>query len=119
MGIVNDQLSAVDEGQKLIDDSGEDRFIRQELLCYSVNLKRSLIDRSLGPNVLVIVSASQFSVDNFNAANLYNAMSLPDLKARRFGIKYNLSHVSPSQPRPWLGSPMHRLVHCPHGLCVL
>jgi hypothetical protein len=44
-----------------------------------VNLKRSLIDRSLGPNVLVIVSASQFSVDNFNAANLYNAMSLPDL----------------------------------------
>ena len=91
-GVVYDQFGIAKELEERLCDAREDGLVGQKLHRDSVDLDRARVDIALGVEVLVIVTARQSPVDQLDATDFNNTVSLADFQAGGFCIEHYLSH---------------------------
>ena len=92
VGVVNDELGALDELDELARDLGELRLRREELVLDAVHLERAAVDFALGVDVAVKAVLRRPPIDELHAADLDDPMAGGRLEARCFGIQDDLTH---------------------------
>ena len=92
--VVNHQLGARHESQKVLHDVIEARLVGQEFVGDAVHLDRAGIDLPVGLQILMVVIAGEAAVDQLHAADFDDAVPLGGLQAGGFSIEDDLSHGS-------------------------
>src|SRR5690554_1060835 len=92
--VMYNQLRTLDKLKKFIGNFGEPGFVCQKLIGDAVNGDSFGLNLPFWIDVDVVISARQFTFNDFNAANLDNAVAVVRVDTRGFGIQYDLSHVS-------------------------
>ena len=87
------QLGASHKLDKLRCNLAKRRFARQKLLSNAMHFQSADVDVPLRLDVLVIVAAGYAPVDELNASNLDNAMTLVDLQPRGFCVEHYLTSI--------------------------
>ena len=85
--VVDDELRAVHELEQLVDDLREARLLREERVGDAVHILRGAIDRPVRAQVAVKAPAGLAAIDQLDAADLDDAMSLLRLQPRGFGVE--------------------------------
>ena len=91
--VVDHQLCTTHKFDKLLCDLTKDRFAGQKFLSYTVHFQRASIDIPFGLDVLMVVAAGDAPVDELNATNLDNAMTLIDFESRGFRVEHDLTPI--------------------------
>ena len=104
--VVDDQLGAGDEFEKLVDDVGELRLVSEKVEGDAVDRGSSFVDLALGIDELVQVVAGRPAIDHLDAGYFDDAVTLAGIKPGGFGVENDLSHVA---------SPNHQFVDAPVG----
>src|SRR6185369_17841990 len=97
--VVDHQLRAADELEQLVDDLGELRLLRQELVGDAVHVLRGAIDRPVRAQVAMKAAAGAAAIDQLDAADLDDAMALLRLQPRGFRVENDLPHGALRPPR--------------------
>src|SRR5690554_4665526 len=92
--IMNHQLGAMDELNKLIHNLLKYGLILQKLVGNAVNFNGFLFHHALRINVNMKRPPRQLAPNQLQRTNFNNAMPLGRIKASGFSIKYDLSHES-------------------------
>jgi hypothetical protein len=100
--VVNHQLRAAQELDQLVDHFGELGLRRQKLVGDAVHVLRGAIDQPVGPQVAVEFAARLTAIDQLDAADLDDAVSLLRLQPRGFGVEDDLAHDRLRPPRATL-----------------
>jgi hypothetical protein len=87
-GVVDDQLRALDELEKLIGDLSETRLTHQKRSGNTVNADGSFIAFAIRLQIDVEVSPGQASADQFDTTDLDHAMPVCNGHTSGFGIEY-------------------------------
>jgi len=74
--IVNDQFRVFDEGEKVIDDFGETRLGFEVCTADTVDCLRTLVDVPIRIQEAVKIAPGQATVEQFDAADLDDAVAL-------------------------------------------
>ncbi len=74
-GVVDHEARAVDEGGEFVGDGREDRLRREEGVGEAMDLEGSLRHRTLGIDVLVEAASGRAMIDEFDAADLDDAVA--------------------------------------------
>ena len=90
--VMNDQLSPIDERQKLGGDRRKDGLASQLLERHAVYRGRALVDLALGIEVAMKVTPCRSSRHELDAADFDDAMAVRDLEAGGFSVEDDLSH---------------------------
>jgi hypothetical protein len=90
--VVNNELRAADEVEQLVCDFGELRVVFQVRAIHAVNSFSALVNVSFRIEEAVVLATGRSSIDQFDAADFYDAVSLGGRKAGGFGIENNLAH---------------------------
>ena len=90
--IVNNQLGATHEIQKVLAHIGKARLVRKILVGDPVNLDRALVYFPVRLQVLVIMRTRQAPVDDLDTADFDDPMALTGLQTGGFRIQHYLSH---------------------------
>ena len=91
--VMDYQLGASHKLHKLRCNLAKSRFASQKLLRDAVHFKSACVNVPLWLNVLVIVAAGYAPVDELNASNLDNAMTLVNLQSRGFCVEHYLTPI--------------------------
>ena len=94
-GVVRDQGRIADEGEKLVGDLGEQRLVLELVGRDAVDGLR--LGRHVAFRIDVVVEAlpARDAVDDLDAADLDQAVSLEGIKARGLGIEHDLAQAIP------------------------
>ena len=79
---------------ELVDDVGEARLLREELVGDAVHLQRGDVDLAVGSQVAMKRATGAASDDDLDAADLDDAMTLLRLEPGGFGVEDDLAHAS-------------------------
>jgi hypothetical protein len=88
---VDDELDTIDERKKLIRNPVKGWFIGQNIVGDTVYSQCTLIDLAVWLNVLMVMTPGQSPLNDLDATDLNNAVTLADLKACSFCMENNLS----------------------------
>ena len=94
-GIVDDQRSAFDEGQKLVGDFRKARLGAQELGADAVDLIGLCRHVPIGIEIPAPGEACRQVVVQLDAGDLHDAVPELGLEARRLGVEHDLPHGPP------------------------
>ena len=92
IGIMDDELRIADEGQKIVDDLGEDRLVLKDRGGVAVDARRVLRHVALGIDENVEDIAGQALVHNLDRANFQHPMSVGRIEACRFRVEHDFTH---------------------------
>src|SRR6185312_10782407 len=92
-GIMDDQAVAADEGEQLVDYRGERRMLRQELGGEAVHFFRFGRDVALRIDIAMEGAPGRQMVEQLDAGDLDDAVSLRRLEPGGFRIKDDLAHA--------------------------
>src|SRR3990172_13053516 len=93
-GVVDDEFRDAHIVQKFGSDLPKLGLVLQKLAGDAVDLQRAVFALALGVNVAVEMVAGQAAVQDFDAAELDDAVPEPRVQSRRFGVE----HAAPHQP---------------------
>ena len=85
-GVVNDDVGALHEADKFVNDLGEQRLVAEKRPTQPVNLKGTVVDLTLGVDVFVKVTTGQFAVYHLDRTDLDHPVALLGLEPGRFRI---------------------------------
>ncbi len=91
-GVMNDELGAPDESEKLLGDVAEPWLVAQEVVGDAMNIEGALFHVTIGPQVAMKIVAGGPPLHQFDAADLDDAMALAGLQASGFSIEDDLTH---------------------------
>ncbi len=81
-----------DEGEKLVEDGGERRLTSEKFCGQAMDGECILGHLALGIDVSVKFSTGRNMMNEFDASDLDDAMSLPRIETSRFGIQNDFAH---------------------------
>ena len=84
----------LNELEQLLDDVGEARLLRQELVRDAVDLLRAAVDLAIGPQVTMERAPGLASLHELDAADFDDAMALLGLESGGFGVEDDLAHCA-------------------------
>ena len=103
LGIVDDELRIADEGEKIVDDAGEDRLVLESCGGVAVDAHCVLRDVALRIDEHVKDLAGQALVHDLDRADFQHPMSVRRIEACRFRVEHDFTHGAfglPPAPRP-------------------
>jgi hypothetical protein len=114
-GVMDHQLGFADEVRQFGGDITELRFVGQEFVGQAVDALS--LDRhfALGIDVAVQASPGRLAADEFDAADLDDAVAVPGIQAGGLGVEYDLAHFSFLFSVRCPGAPARRPARSRHG----
>src|SRR4029078_12250548 len=91
-GIVNDELGAGDELDKLFRNVAEFRLVAQKFLSEPVHLQRAVFARAPRGYIAMKMIAGKPAVDDLDRRDLDHAVAELGIEARGFSVEYDLAH---------------------------
>src|SRR5688572_18758184 len=89
---MNDEFGIFHVIEKLVDDFTELRLVAQELGGQSMHTQRTLLAVASRIDIAVKMIAALLPVDEFDAADLDDAVAVRPFQAGGFGVEDDLSH---------------------------
>src|SRR6516165_11121980 len=109
-----------DERDYVLDDLGEERLVLEDLARQAVDGDSLGRHVALGIDVTMKGLSARNAIDEFDATDLHQSMSLEGIKPRRFGIEHDFAHVYiPASARAVMGGTDESpppLRHCSYRL---
>ena len=91
-GIVDDERGIADEGEKFVDDAGEDRLVLEGGDGVAVNARRIFGNVALRIDQPVENPSGHGLVNDFDCADFQHPVPLLGTEARRFRVEHDLTH---------------------------
>jgi hypothetical protein len=92
--VMHYQHRAFDEGQQLVGNLGEARLVAKEIGGEAVHVVGLLRHVALGIHMAMPSAARRNAIDEFDAADLDDAMTVERIKSRRFCVENDLAQSS-------------------------
>lgn len=92
--IMDHQFGATHERQEVLSNIDETRFIAQKFARDAMHFYRTGIDFAVRLQILMKVISAQPAIDQFDATNFNDAMTVGGFEPGGFCVKNNLSHRS-------------------------
>jgi hypothetical protein len=102
--VVDQHLSAIDEGEQLIGHLGETRLVAQVVPGHAVHLGRRVVDLAFGVQIDMQGAAGQAPGDDLEAADLDDPMALIGRQPGGLGIENDLPHEPAAGLGPGAGA---------------
>jgi len=95
--VMDDDVGASDELQQVVGDFAEFRLALEKLAVNPVHCERAFVTVALRIHVLVKPSLGDPTADDFERADLNNAVAVTDLETRSLSVEYDEpgSHSAP------------------------
>ncbi len=90
--VVDDQLSAAQEFQQLLDHVRKARLLRQKLIRDAVHLQRASIDFAIRAQIAMKGASGLAPIQQLDAADLNDAMTLLGFETGGFSVEDDLAH---------------------------
>src|SRR5690606_32144669 len=92
-GVVDDEFRAIDESEELVHDLGEARLVGQEFQGQAGDFLRTLLERAVRVEVLVVGPPRGPPFDELHAADFHHPVATFPAQAGGFGIEDHLPHA--------------------------
>ena len=93
LGVMNDQLGAVEKLEQLVSDLGKPRLMLQIRYRDAVHAFGAFVDGALRIEEAVILATGETTIDEFDTPDFDDAMALGGGQAGGFGVEHDLAHA--------------------------
>ena len=91
---MNDQFGVSYELQEFLRNRFENWLVAEEVIAQTVHFKCLLRHCTFWIDVLVVCPSGGHMIEQFHAADFYDAITFVRIKTGRFRVHYNLTHSS-------------------------
>ena len=91
--VMNNQLCALDEFEKLIGDFSKTRLAHQEFIGNAVDANGAFVTFTVGLQIHVKMATGQTAPHQLDATDLDHPVAVGDRHTGGFGIEYNTTHA--------------------------